>query len=115
MAPTMVFDRAGRIYVVVGSAGGPGIPNYVAKTLLGVLDWRLDAQAATALPNFGSRNGPTELEADTSVAPLAAKLDAIGEPTRIGAHTSGTHAIVRTRDGWQGGADPRREGVARGD
>ena len=24
--------------------------------------------------------------------------------------TSGMHTIVRTRDGWVGGADPRREG-----
>lgn len=115
MAPTIVFDRGGRIVMIVGSAGGPAISNYIAKTLLGVLDWGLDAQAATALANFGSRNGPTELEADTPVAALAAKLDALGEETRIGVHTSGTHAIVRTKDGWQGGADPRREGTARGD
>ncbi len=115
MAPTIVFDRGGRVAMVVGSAGGPWIPNFVAKTLLGALDWRLDPQAAVALANFGSRNGPTELEAATSVAALAPKLDAIGEPTRIDVQTSGTHAIVRTRDGWQGGADPRREGAARGD
>ncbi len=63
MAPTIVYDRAGRVYMIVGSPGGPAIINYVAKTLLGVLDWRLDPQAAVALPNFGSRNGPTELEA----------------------------------------------------
>jgi len=24
----------------------------------------------------------------------------------------GLHGIMRTRDGWAGGADPRREGVA---
>jgi gamma-glutamyltranspeptidase/glutathione hydrolase len=29
--------------------------------------------------------------------------------------TSGLHAIQRTRNGWLGGADPRREGVALGD
>jgi len=28
--------------------------------------------------------------------------------------TSGAQAIVRTRNGWIAGADPRREGTARG-
>jgi len=29
--------------------------------------------------------------------------------------TSGLHLIERVKDGWRGGADPRREGAARGD
>ena len=47
---------------MTGSPGGSAIINYVAKTLIGIIDWGLDPQAAIALPNFGSRNGPTELE-----------------------------------------------------
>jgi len=115
MAPTIVYDRAGRIHVIVGSAGGPAIINYVVKTLVGVLDWGLDAQAAVALPNFGSQNGPTELEADTRAVELAPKLNALGHRTRVVEQTSGTQAIVRTKSGWMGGADPRREGTVRGD
>ena len=115
MAPTIVYDRAGRVYMIVGSPGGPAIINYVAKTLLAVLDWRLDPQAAVALPNFGSRNGPTELEARTAVTTLAARLRALGHETTVGEHASGLAAIVRTKQGWIGGADPRREGTVRGD
>ena len=115
MAPTIVYDRSGRVFMIVGSAGGPGIINYVVKTLLGVLDWGLDLQAAVALPNFGSRNGPTELEADTRAAGLASKLNALGHRTSVVEQTSGTQAIVRTQSGWVGGADPRREGTVRGD
>ena len=63
MAPTIVYDRNGRVAIVTGSPGGSAIINYVAKTLIGIIDWGLDPQAAIALPNFGSRNGPTELEA----------------------------------------------------
>jgi gamma-glutamyltranspeptidase / glutathione hydrolase len=115
MAPTIVYDAAGRIYMVAGSAGGSAIVNHVAKTLLGVLDWGLDPQAAIALPNFGSRNGPTELEAGTPVTALAPRLEALGHRTAVGAETSGLQAIVRAKDGWVGGADPRREGRAMGD
>jgi gamma-glutamyltranspeptidase / glutathione hydrolase len=115
MAPTIVYDLSGRIYMIVGSPGGSAIINYVAKTLVGVLDWGLDPQAAIALPNFGSRNGPTELEKGTSVEALETKLQALGHATIVMEHASGLHAIVRTPTGWIGGADPRREGTVRGD
>jgi gamma-glutamyltranspeptidase/glutathione hydrolase len=114
MSPTIVYDRAGRVYMVVGSPGGSAIINYVAKTLIGVLDWGLDPQAAIDLPNVGSRNGPTELEAGTEAASLQPKLEALGHATRVMPQTSGLQAIVRTKSGWIGGADPRREGTVRG-
>jgi gamma-glutamyltranspeptidase/glutathione hydrolase len=115
MAPTIVYDGAGRVYVVAGSPGGSAIINYVAKTLIGVLDWNLDPQAAIALPNVGSRNGATELEANTRAVALADKLRALGHEVQVIDHTSGLQAIVRTKNGWIGGADPRREGIVKGD
>ncbi len=115
MAPTIVYDAAGRLFMVAGSPGGSAIINYVAKTLIGVIDWKLDPQAAIDLPNVGSRNGPTELEAGTPAEALAPKLAALGHDVRIMEHTSGLQALVRTRQGWIGGADPRREGIAMGD
>jgi len=114
MAPTIVYDPAGRVRLVVGSPGGASIINYVAKTIVAVLDWGLDPQAAVALPNVGSRNGPTELEAGTRVDELAPKLRAMGHEVAVIPMTSGTQAILRTREGLVGGADPRREGTVRG-
>ena len=114
MAPTIAYDRYGRVAIVAGSAGGPAIINFVAKTMLGIIDWNLDPQAAVALPNFGSRNGPTELEQGTAVSALAPKLEALGVKVRMQVMTSGTQAIARTRDGWIGGADPRKEGAVVG-
>src|SRR6185369_12951690 len=61
MAPTLVFDSSDHLRWVLGSPGGPMIINYVAKALVGLIDWNLDAQAASALPNMGNRNGVTEL------------------------------------------------------
>lgn len=115
MAPTIVFDKDGKLYAVVGSPGGSAIINYVAKTLIALLDWGLDPQAAAAYPNFGSRNGPTELEAATPITALAPALEAMGHTVKALDLTSGTQAIVIKADGLWGGADPRREGVALGD
>ncbi len=115
MAPTIVYDGNGKVAIVAGSPGGSAIINYVAKTLVGILDWGLDPQAAIDLPNVGSRNGPTELEQDTPAVALEPKLEALGHEVRVMEHTSGLQVIMRTRAGWVGGADPRREGTAVGD
>jgi gamma-glutamyltranspeptidase/glutathione hydrolase len=115
MSPMIVYDHAGRVFMVTGSMFGPTIINQVAKTLIAVIDWGLDPQAAVALPNFGSRNGPTELERGTAAAALAPKLNALGHDTALTDSNGGAHVIVRTRNGWAGGADPRRDGTVRGD
>jgi len=115
MAPTMVFDRDGALVLVLGSAGGSAIINHVVKTLVGALDRNLDIQQAIDLPNFGSRNGPTELERGTQAEGWAAPLRALGHEVRMIEMTSGVHGIQRTAKGWSGGADPRREGMVMGD
>jgi gamma-glutamyltranspeptidase/glutathione hydrolase len=114
MAPTIVYDRGGRVFMVAGSVLGADIINIVAKTTLGVIDWKLDPRDAVALPNFGSVNGPTRLERGTPVAGLAPKLEALGHDVQVVDLTSGTQLIVRTPGGWTGAADPRREGTVRG-
>ena len=64
MSPTLVFHRrSGELLMSLGSPGGPAIIHFTAKTLLGSLPWGLNAQQAIDLPNFGSFNGPTVLEA----------------------------------------------------
>jgi len=121
MAPTLVFDRAsGALVAVLGSPGGSQIIEYVAKALIGITDWGLDIQSAIDLPNFGSRNGTTELERGATRPALAEALRARGHEVAELDMTSGLLGIViGTRpDGGRvlvGGADRRREGVAIGD
>jgi gamma-glutamyltranspeptidase/glutathione hydrolase len=115
MAPTLVFDAFGRLYAVVGSPGGSQIIGYVARTLVALLDWKMDPQAAVDLGNFGSRNGPTELEKGTEAEGWKAALEARGHEVRLLEMTSGIQAIIKTPEGFVGGADGRREGVAIGD
>ena len=114
MAPTLVFDSQNKLYMVLGSPGGSAIINYVAKTLVATLDWGMDMQSAISLPNFGSRNGPTEIEKGTADENLLGILKSMGHEVRTIEMNSGIHGIMRTSQGWQGGADPRREGIALG-
>jgi gamma-glutamyltranspeptidase/glutathione hydrolase len=115
MAPSFVFDREGALQAVIGSPGGPAIINYVAKTLVGLIDWGLDIQSAIALPNFGAAYGPTFIERGTAFEELADALEQRGHTLNFSPQTSGLHGIERAGALWRGGADPRREGVARGD
>ncbi len=115
MAPTMVFDGGtGALEMLVGSPGGSLIIGYVVKAVIATLDWNLDPQKAIDLPNFGSRNGPTEVEQGTGLEAAQAALQAMGHDVRAIPMTSGLQVIRRTRAGWEGGSDPRREGIARG-
>jgi len=115
MSPTLVFERDGRLKMLLGSPGGLAIINYVAKTLVATLDWGLDIQAAISLPNFGSTNGPTFLERGTAYEELGDALAERGHVLNYTSLTSGLHGIERVPGGWRGGADPRREGIAAGD
>jgi gamma-glutamyltranspeptidase / glutathione hydrolase len=120
MSPVLVFDKqSGEMLMTGGSPGGSAIINYVAKLLVGTLDWGMTVQQAISLPNFGSRNGPTELETGRAPDALVNALKARGHDVRVIDQTSGLQGIQRMEvhgiKGWFGGADPRREGIARGD
>jgi gamma-glutamyltranspeptidase/glutathione hydrolase len=115
MAPTLVFDHDGRLFAALGSPGGARIVLFVVKTLIGLIDWNLDAQAAIDLPNFGSTGGPVELEFGWSTIWHALALKSMGHAIAPDLMNSGVHAVVRRNGTLEGGADPRREGVALGD
>lgn len=120
MSPTLVFEKgSNRLVMSTGSPGGSAIINYVGKVLIGTLDWGLNVQQAISLPNFGSRNGPTELEQGRVDAAVTDQLKAKGHNVRMIEQTSGLQGIMRMNihgeEMWFGGADPRREGTVKGD
>ncbi|MFG6416919.1 gamma-glutamyltransferase family protein [Roseateles sp. DC23W] len=116
MAPTLVFDRAGKLVMVAGSPGGPVIIHYVAKVLTGALAWGLPAQQAVDLPNFGHFNSGTLIvEPGALTLDQAAALRERGHRLSQTDLTSGLQVLVRGKGGWAGGADPRREGVVLGE
>jgi gamma-glutamyltranspeptidase / glutathione hydrolase len=115
MSPTLVLDEAGRFVLSGGSAGGAVIIHYTGKLLYGVLNWGLDVQRAIDLPNFSMQGGPLVLEDKRFPRTTVEALRAHGDEVREQPMTSGSHAIQKTPNGYFGGADPRREGVVRGD
>ena len=139
MAPTLVFKMAddgsmGDFLMGTGSPGGATIIQYVVKTLVGVLDWGMDAQQATSMVDFGAANSATtnvggehpNINATTPSGglaggndPLVTGLRAMGHTVSVSSQSSGISTIVKaTRNGatvLEGGADPRRENLALGD
>lgn len=130
MAPSFVFSANGDVEAVVGSPGGSNIIQYVVKTLVGLVDWKLDIQAAIDLPNFGAQTSTTtEVEKGTVLSALQPGLAARGHTVAVVDINSGLQGIVFNgmrgkapapfakapgKGRLAGGADPRREGTAKG-
>lgn len=113
MAPTIVM-KDGAPVIAIGSPGGSRIIGYTAKSIIAMLDWGLNVQEAVSLPHAVNRFGSFDVEQDTAAADLAPALEAMGYEVNIRDLNSGLHAIA-IGAGLQGGADPRREGIALGD
>ncbi|WP_346910314.1 gamma-glutamyltransferase [uncultured Roseibium sp.] len=113
MAPTIVM-KDGKPELVVGSPGGSRIIGYVAQAIIAHLDWGMNVQQAVSLPHLINRFGTYDLEAGTKAETLAEPLEALGYKVNTRDLNSGLHAIA-VGDTLQGGADPRREGIALGD
>ena len=120
MSPTLVYEKLpsgkrGKLLMSLGSPGGANIIHYTAKTLYGTLNWGLNTQQAINLPNFGSNNGPMQLEQGLLGTSYADALKQTGQEVKTLEMTSGLQGIQRTDSGWFGGADPRREGIVLGE
>ena len=115
ISPTIVLDRDRRLVLSVGSAGGQRIIGDTLHALIGMLDWNLSPQAALDLPRPMNMTGPTELEDKGELPALANGLRKLGHQVQVRRHEGGLTAIRRVGDGWEGGADPRRDGVAKGE
>lgn len=118
MSPVIVLDTQGRLVGAVGSPGGPSILAYNAKALIGTLVWGMGTQDAFDLPNLVARGDGFGADTDRFSEPLREGLNARGIPLRPNAsENSGLHGGFWKQGvsgwAWDGGADDRREGVAR--
>uniref|UniRef100_B0T5H0 Glutathione hydrolase proenzyme n=1 Tax=Caulobacter sp. (strain K31) TaxID=366602 RepID=B0T5H0_CAUSK len=116
MVPIVVLDRDGKFLAALGSPGGSAILSYNLKAMVGVFDWGLTMQQAINLPNLVARGDSFSADVEKFGPEMTAALQARGVAIKTGQNeTSGLHGvIVRPGGVLEGGADPRREGVAKG-
>jgi len=112
MAPTIVYDKDGRIVLVIGAAGGPTIPVQVARSIIGVLDFGLSAQDALAMPFIMSFGDAVLIEEGSTLESMAEALTALGHASiRTGAPPLKANALRRMPGGgWEVAVDPRLAG-----
>ena len=112
MTPVIVL-KDGRFFATVGSPGGPSILAYDLKALVGVLDWGLGMQQAVSLPNLIASGDRYNAEADKLGPEVVKGLADRGVNVSAGrGENSGLHGVMARGGRLEGGADPRREGVA---
>ena len=112
MSPVIVFDPEGAPYAALGSPGGPAIIGYVAKTLIGLIDWGLSMQAAIDAPLAVYPRGAPAVETGGFDPQIIEGLKRLGHPVVERDLNSGLHGVRVLPDGsFEGGADKRREGV----
>jgi gamma-glutamyltranspeptidase/glutathione hydrolase len=114
MSPAIVTDRDGKLVLVTGSMGGSTIIASVARSIIGVIDWKLTPQEAVSTPALFARTAQIEAERARMPAAMIAGLRSLGWDVIEADMYGGTHAIEVTPRGLRGGADPRLEGVAVG-
>jgi gamma-glutamyltranspeptidase / glutathione hydrolase len=116
MSPTILLDAQGRFVASAGSAGGPAIIAYILKTLIAALDWNLPMRDAEALPNLIAHGANFTGDAAKFAPALLEGMSAHGLTVHASQYEeSGLTGLKVLPDGTlDGGADPRREGVAVG-
>jgi gamma-glutamyltranspeptidase/glutathione hydrolase len=112
MAPTIVYGPDGQVRLAVGAAGGATIIAQVAKAIIAVVDWKMSAQDAIALPVIMGVGNQVRVERGTALEAMAPTLRAMGHTVVVTEPGFKANAIERVGGRWAGAADPRSEGVA---
>ena len=112
MSPTLLYAPGGGLRLAIGAAGGSTIPAQVVKAIIGVIDWRLSAQDAIALPVIFAPGGDAVfIEAGSRLEAMAPALRALGHAAVTPRAMPLKANAVEVVDGvLKGAADPRSEG-----
>lgn len=114
MSPTLVYGQDGALRLAIGAAGGKTIPAQVAKAIIGVIDWKLSAQDAIALPLlFAPGGNAIYVEKGSTLEAMIPALLTLGhEDVTPRAMPLKANAIEVVGGIPAGAADPRSEGLA---
>jgi len=84
MTPTIVLDAEGRVEIVSGASGGPRIITGTLQSILNVVVWGMNAEAAVEAPRYHHQWSPNFLAFEDE---LDARLIDPGEQTPAGLHS----------------------------
>jgi gamma-glutamyltranspeptidase/glutathione hydrolase len=73
MTPTIVL-KDGKLFLIIGSPGGPRIISTVANILMGVIDYGLDIQQAVNAPRFHHQWLPDTTFVESGISPDTLRL-----------------------------------------
>jgi gamma-glutamyltranspeptidase/glutathione hydrolase len=113
MCPTILFD-GDQPWLVIGAPGGTYITMGVLQGILNAVDFGMTAQQAVSAPRFCTTSNTIDIT-NRILRRTERALERMGYPVRRSAlsyHFAGVHAARRTAAGWDGGADPGRDGMA---
>ncbi len=116
MTPTIVLNN-GKLFLVLGSPGGPTIITTVANALMGVVDFGLDIQAAVNAPRFHHQWLPDEILLEDRISPDTLHLlEAKGHKIKVRHYWGDGECIaIDPRTGERlGASDGRNNGKAVG-
>jgi gamma-glutamyltranspeptidase/glutathione hydrolase len=116
MTPSIVLDRAKRLYLVTGTPGGPRIITMVYHVISNIIDHRMPLADAVVAPRMHHQGLPDSLQVEQDGF-LPETLDSLrvrGHGVAIRGKWGDVEAIIRTPAGWQGVSDPRRGGGGAG-
>jgi gamma-glutamyltranspeptidase / glutathione hydrolase len=116
MTPSIVLDPSGRLYMVVGTPGGPRIITMVYHVISNVIDHRMPLPEAVTAPRMHHQALPDSLqvEDDGFTKSTLDSLRSRGHSVSSRGYWGDVEAIIRTPAGWQGVSDPRRGGGGAG-
>ncbi|MGF7041707.1 gamma-glutamyltransferase [Mucilaginibacter lappiensis] len=108
MTPTIV-EKNGKLFMVVGTPGGSTIITSVFQTIIDVIEFDQNMQQAVASKRFHSQWLPDEVATEAGALDSATviKLQSKGYKITGRGGIGRVDAILKTKQGYEGGADPR--------
>jgi gamma-glutamyltranspeptidase / glutathione hydrolase len=114
MSPTIVL-RGQAPLLSIGGSGGPRIITATVQTLINVLDFRMDLEAAVGAPRIHDQAVPSRLLVEPAMDPsIVAGLRELGHEVVEARDLGAVGAAQTTPRGLVGAADPRKGGGAAG-
>lgn len=116
MTPSIVLAPDGKLFMVVGTPGGPTIITQVYHVISNVIDHGMTLGEAIAAPRMHHQASPDSIrvERDGFYPATLDQLRAMGHGIQSRGRWGDVEGIIRTKDGWQGVSDPRLGGGGSG-